>query len=603
MSVYYTCDEALNRPEIPEEWIESIITGRNEVCQFICNLVIQHIRSSKKVCVAAFDGFPGVEWESIIPNIEDLLQKRGLSSKAIDIRSCYKPTSEIEEMVKPSLTNDPHFGFVFPGKLKDFFDTAHLDSVIRKIKEYKRKKGRENSIDVLICYGTGAVLPALRGLSDFSFYVDITREELLKRLEKKTAFPLGCQESTISDSLLPRRLSYVDYQVLKLHKKYILKYMDWYIDGNNPENPKLLSRDVYEGILSILAHYPFRLKPLYIPRIWGGKYMLKIRNLPMEACAFVIEVLPSEQNVRILVGNTILEIPFLNVVWAQPINILGRKSVEKFGAYFPLTLNYDDTYQGGSLAIQVHPNGRYMKSKFNEFMRHDESYYVVKAWEGAKTYHGFKEDTDLDELRRLGEESEQKKIPFDHDLYINSWQSEVGDLFLLPAGTVHASGENQLVLEIDFDGSKNGQEYTFHLYDYLRPDLEGKLRAIHIDHFFNVVRPYRKTKWVADNLKQSPRAIRSGEGWAEYLLGERHDMDYKVHRLEFQKKIEDDTRGTFHALVLVEGERVIVRSNEHPEKQFQVHYTESVIIPASLGSYSVINQGRSFCKLTKALLK
>ena len=70
-----------------------------------------------------------------------------------------------------------------------------------------------------------------------------------------------------------------------------------------------------------------------------------------------------------------------------------------------------------------------------------------------------------------------------------------------------------------------------------------------------------------------------------------------------KEKIEDDTRGTFHMLVLVEGEHVIVRSNEHPEKQFQVHYTESVIIPASLGSYSVINQGKSFCKLTKTLLK
>ena len=407
----------------------------------------------------------------------------------------------------------------------------------------------------------------------------------------------------MSLELVSRRLSYVDYQVLGIHKKYILKHVDWYLEANNTDRMKLIPRHIYDEILATVAQYPFRVQPIYIPRIWGGKYMSKIRKLPFAACAFCLEVVAPVQNLRISLGKTVIKIPFLNLVWNQPVRVVGYEVMERFGEYFPFTANYDDTYQGGSLAIQVHPNGRYMRKKFNEIMRHDEAYYAVKVWPGARTYHGLKQETDLKVLRQVCKRAEKEEIPFDEDLYINSWPSQVGDLYLLPAGTIHASGANQLVLELDMDGTRTGTEYTFHLYDYLRPDLEGKMRGIHLDHSFNVIRPCIRTRWVAKHLKQSPLLLRSGEGWAEYLLGKRNDMYYQINRLEFRKKIDDDTRGRFHILTLVEGEGVLVQSQEFPERQYQIHYTETVIVPACLGRYSVINTGNSFCKLTKSLLK
>ena len=601
----YTREEALNYPVIPRKWSESIVVGHDETCRFISNLISRGTESRKKTSVLALDGFLGVEWKSMICRIEDLLKKRDLDVKSIDITSCYKSPREIERMVKPCLVNDPSFGSVFKGRLKGFFDATRLQSLKKEIKNYKRKELRNCLSDVVICYGTGAVLPSLRGLYDFIFYIDITREELVKRCEKKTAFPLGSNGDSVESHLLSKRLTYVDYQILRIHKKYVLKHMDYYLEANIPEKPKLLCRDTYDGILSVLAQYPFRLKPVYIPRIWGGQYLKKVRKLPksMPGCAFSVEVSPSSQNVKISVGKSVLEIPFLNLIWNQPREILGSETVRKFGEYFPLTVNYDDTYQDGSLAIQVHPNGTYMKKNFNELMRHDEIYYVVKAWQGAKTYHGLREETDLEKLRHLCERAEKKRIPFNHDLHINSWPSKDGDLFLLPAGTIHASDANQLVLEIDFGGTKNGTEYTFHLYDYLRLDLDGNLRAIHLDHSFNVIRVNRRAGWVARHLKQPPRLIRRGTDWAEYLLGERKDMCYKVHRLEFKNKIDDNTRGKFHMLTLVEGDSVIIRSQRYPERQFKLNYTETVIVPACLGAYSIINLKNGSCKLTKGFLK
>lgn len=601
----HTFDEALNSPEISAEWTEAIIVGCDKVCESISNLIIQAVKSQKKPYCLAFDGFLGVKWERIIPQITNLLKEHNLNLKTIDITSCYKPPDEIEKMVRPCLTIDPHFGSVFRGRLKDFFDSARLEALKREIKSYKKKRPPKSLPDVVICYGTGAAIPRLRSLYDAVFYVDITRESLFKRIKDKQVLPIGSKANSLSTHLFTKRLYYVDYQVLKSHKKYLLKHMDWYIDGNVVEDLKLLSRDIYDGILSILAQYPFRLNPIYIAGVWGGQEMKRIRKLPesMPNCAFALEVIPQKQSLKIVVGNAILEMPFYNLLWNQPMKILGSEAAKRFRGNFPITLNYDDTCQGGHLAIQVHPNGVYLRKNFNEQMRRDETYYAVKTYPGAKTYHGLKEETDLKELFQLCLQAERENIPFNQDLHINSWPSKVGDLFLIPAGTIHASGGNQLVLEIDTDPSKNAAEYTFHLYDYLRPDLDGTLRAIHIEHSFRQIKPHRRTKWVAQHLKQPPRLIRNDKDGAEYLLGEFRGMYYEVHRLEFTRKINDDTKGKFHILTLVEGEKVIVKSQEYPERQYELHYTETVIIPACLGRYSVINLGKSFCKLTKALLK
>ena len=49
--------------------------------------------------------------------------------------------------------------------------------------------------------------------------------------------------------------------------------------------------------------------------------------------------------------------------------------------------------------------------------------------------------------------------------------------------------------------------------------------------------------------------VRAGDGWAELALGSDPAIFFAVHRLEFERELEDDTRGRFHVLNLVEGDR------------------------------------------------
>jgi len=129
------------------------------------------------------------------------------------------------------------------------------------------------------------------------------------------------------------------------------------------------------------------------------------------------------------------------------------------------------------------------------------------------------------------------------------------------------------------------------------------LRSIHLKHAFSVLKKTRRAKWVAKHLKQEPELLRAGRSWAEYVIGERKDMFYKVHRLEFETKIEDDTEGKFHVLTLVEGDSIIVQSQEHSERKFTIKFTETLVVPACLGKYTIKNLGSEPCKVTKALLR
>ena len=180
---------------------------------------------------------------------------------------------------------------------------------------------------------------------------------------------------------------------------------------------------------------------------------------------------------------------------------------------------------------------------------------------------------------------------------VNAWSTRIHDLFLIPAGTVHNSGANNVILEI----SSTPYLYTFKIYDYLRRDLSGGLRPIHIERAWDNIDFSRRTRWVRQNLIPSPRIIQQGEGWTEYLIGEHPLMFFAIHRAEFGDHFESDTgKERFHVLNLVEGAQVLVESEHgtHP-----LHYAETIVIPAAVGRYRLRNQARGICKVVKAFVK
>ena len=128
------------------------------------------------------------------------------------------------------------------------------------------------------------------------------------------------------------------------------------------------------------------------------------------------------------------------------------------------------------MSIQVHSGAKYNQEHFGELGRQDESYYVVVAGQDAKTFVGFRDDADTEQFIRDIKLADTEYKPVDYLKYVSCEDSKPGLQVMLPAGTIHSSGRNQVVLEI---GSLTIGSYTYKLYDYLRADLDGKPRPIH----------------------------------------------------------------------------------------------------------------------------
>lgn len=142
----------------------------------------------------------------------------------------------------------------------------------------------------------------------------------------------------------------------------------------------------------------------------GSYYIQRLRGLPreMKNCAWVFDMIPMEVSVVFELNGRKLEFPFYTLVQSQGPKLMGKRSVDAFGYYFPVRFNYDDTYHSnGNMSIQCHPGEKYVTENNGELGRQDESYYIVETGQGARTYLGFQKDADVEEF--IAERAVRKK--------------------------------------------------------------------------------------------------------------------------------------------------------------------------------------------------
>src|SRR6202035_4502940 len=158
----------------------------------------------------------------------------------------------------------------------------------------------------------------------------------------------------------------------------------------------------------------------------------------------------------------------------------------------------------------------------------------------------------IDELQKV----QKKPTHFNDEKYIAKWQVKKHDHILIPAGTIHCSGKNCMVLEI----SATPYIFTFKLWDWGRMGLDGKPRPINIEHGKKVIDWLSAEKWVKEQLINSVEKIAEGDGWVEEKTG-LHEREFiETRRHWFSKKVSHQTNGSVNVLNLIEGSEAIVES-------------------------------------------
>jgi mannose-6-phosphate isomerase class I len=303
--------------------------------------------------------------------------------------------------------------------------------------------------------------------------------------------------------------------------------------------------------------------------------------------AWCFDCVPEENSLLLGFGDVRVEIPSIDLVFTHPRELLGEHIYARLGAEFPIRFDFLDTVGGGNLSLQVHPLTSYIRKRFGLAYTQDESYYMLDAMDDACVYLGLKEGIDAQAMLHDLNAAQNGGPSFDANRYVNKWPAKKHDHFLIPAGTVHCSGRDSMVLEI----SATPYIFTFKLWDWGRLGLDGRPRPIHLERGAENIQWDRTTAWVRRSLINRVEQVASGEGWREERTG-LHELEFiETRRHWFTGTVPHDTAGTVNVLNLVEGDKVIVESPEGAFAPFVVHYAETFIVPALVGAYTIRPHG------------
>jgi hypothetical protein len=294
-----------------------------------------------------------------------------------------------------------------------------------------------------------------------------------------------------------------------------------------------------------------------------------------------------------------IEVPFALLVAAHPLEILGDAVTREFGNSLPIRFNYLDTVDGGNLSIHCHPQPKEMRETFGWLYPQHESYYVVEGDEKNRVFLGLHDDVDVEAFSREVRQASDDDGPVDVESFVQSFPALPGQLFLIPAGTIHGSGVGNVILEI----SATPYLYSLRFYDWQRRSETGRGRPIHAEHALRNLDRSRRGKQVIRDLVQTPLEIRSGHGWCEEVLGKLCECFYEVRRITMDNEVvvPDDTKGRFHILNVVDGHGVTIETSNGFTKN--LHRAETVLIPAECGTYRLTAMGSQSARVIKALIK
>lgn len=554
-------------------------------------------KNLKKDTVIAIDGYTTAPFDAVNSLI-------GGDVEFISVASIYKTAEELRQLFAEYLpvdrVKDPVllYGKLFKDGFLGIFDEKKLAALKKKLAD---KAGK-----TIVLYGNGALSEPLFDLADVKIFVDVTPKKAVLNVKSGKYRNYGSDEDLPYKATM-RRCYYVDFELsFSLRCKLLAnKQLDYYICGDKPENLQILASKALFALLSRALDYPIRQRPVYLEGVWGGYRTMKQRNLPntMKNCAWIFDMIPMEVSTVLAIDNKEFEFPFYALVASCGQKLLGAKCLEQFHGFFPVRFNYDDTYHAsGNMSIQLHPGEEYVTKNHNELGRQDESYYIIETAQGARTYLGFNNGQDPDEFISEVKRSEIDHQPVDYKKYIYSVESKPGIQVMIPAGTIHASGQNQLILEI---GSLTVGSYTYKMYDYLRKDLDGNPRPIHtyfgdINLNRNMTEDYVKANLVNGGY----RVVREDEEGQEIVVGECEQLYFSLRNLKFGDHFTDNTNDDFHVLALVDGEDVTVRSKKDPSLKFDMKYLDIVVVPAAFGEYEFINnKPGTWTTIHKTMLK
>lgn len=307
-----------------------------------------------------------------------------------------------------------------------------------------------------------------------------------------------------------------------------------------------------------------RLQPAGKDYLWGGtrlreEYGKKIDLTPL-AETWECSVHPDGPSI---VANGQYKGKALSEVLKLHPEYLGTK-VEN--GELPILVKFIDAKK--DLSVQVHPDDEYAR-KYEHQNGKTEMWYVIDADDDASLIYGFRHKVTEDILRNAVNTGSLDK-------HLQKVPVHKGDVFFVPAGTVHGIGAGILVAEI-----QESSNVTYRVYDYDRVDKNGKKRELHFDKSVQVMNMN-----IAPEIKQKPHIIKYYPGCSRELLC--RCKYFEVERIQVTKGFSFSVmEQSFQVLMCLDGHGQ-VETMDAGLKPVRFMKGETLFLPAEIGRCLVI---------------
>jgi mannose-6-phosphate isomerase len=224
--------------------------------------------------------------------------------------------------------------------------------------------------------------------------------------------------------------------------------------------------------MSALA--PFPIEPREVEVIWGGDTLVRRFGKPGDPNA------PIGESWECWDDNHVAEGLYAGRTIGDLRALLGTDLMGALdgASIFPILTKFIDARQ--PLSVQVHPGDAYAQRVEHQPNGKTECWYILDAAPDSELILGWARDMSRDEYVRrvvdgtLGEVL--RRVPVC-----------AGDVFYLPAGTLHAIGAGIVLFE-----TQQASDLTYRIFDWNRVGADGKPRQLHVDKAADVL-DYRES--------------------------------------------------------------------------------------------------------------